>query len=65
MSSKRVKPVRKSNSGKPKGWELMLARAEEALYRNRSQRSRLLAAIRLFQENIRSGEPWPVKGQFK
>ena len=43
----------------------MLARAEEALYRNRSQRSRLLAAIRLFQENIRSGEPWPVKGQFK
>jgi len=43
----------------------MLERAEAALYRNRAQRSRLLAAIRLFQENIRNGEPWPVKGQLK
>jgi hypothetical protein len=61
MSSKRVKANNKSKSGKQSEWEQLLERAEAALYRNRAQRSRLLAAIRLFQENIRNGEPWPVK----
>jgi hypothetical protein len=65
MTSKRVKSAKNSNSGKPKGWELMLERAEAALYKNRAQRSRLVAAIRLFQQNIRSGEPWPVKARVK
>jgi len=65
MSGKPVKSKTNANSGKQNGWGLMLERAEAALYRNRAQRSRLLAAIRLFQENIRNGEPWPVKGQLK
>jgi hypothetical protein len=43
----------------------MLERAEAALYRNRAQRARLFAAIRLFQQNIRDGEPWPIKGPIK
>jgi hypothetical protein len=65
MPSKRVKSIQNVNSGKSKGWEFMLERAEEALYRNRAQRARILAAIRLFQENIRNREPWPVKPHIK
>lgn len=38
----------------------MLDRAEIALYKNRARRSRLLAAIKLFKDKIRTGEPWPV-----
>jgi hypothetical protein len=65
MKGKRVKPVLDVNSGKKNGWESLLERAESALYRNRAQRSRLLAAIRLFQQNIRNGEPWPIKEPLK
>jgi len=38
----------------------VLDRAEIALYKNRARRSRLLAAIKLFKDKIRTGEPWPV-----
>lgn len=65
MKGKPVKSTKNYNSGKAKGWQLMLERAEAALYRNRAQRSRLLAAIRLFQQNIRDKEPWPIKEPIK
>jgi hypothetical protein len=51
-----------SNSGKSKGWEMALERAENALYRNKAQASRLRAAIRLFREKIALREPWLSDG---
>jgi hypothetical protein len=65
MKSKPVKINYSAKSGKQNGWALMLERAEAALYRNRAQRTRILAAISLFQENIRNGEPWPIKRPLK
>jgi len=60
--SKAVKGNRALNkSNNEKGWELALERAKSALYKNRVQRTRLTAAIRLFQEKIKNSEPWPTE----
>jgi len=62
ITSKIVKGNRTSDKSKHKeGWELALERAKSALYKNKVYRIRLTAAIRLFQDNIRRGEPWPEK----
>jgi hypothetical protein len=60
--SKLVKGNRTSNESKrERGWELALERAKSALYKNKVQRTRLTAAIRVFQEKIRNDEPWPTE----
>jgi hypothetical protein len=59
-TGKPVNDKHTSNSGKV-GWELMLERAKSSLYRNKLERSRLTRAIRLFQEKITNGDPWPVE----
>ena len=50
----------KELSGKT-GWEIALEKASSRLYKNRVQRYRLLAAIRLFREKIKNGDQWPTK----
>jgi len=48
------------NIGKA-GWALALERAELALYKNRARRTQIIQAIRFFQEQIKSGAPWPLE----
>jgi hypothetical protein len=55
---KEVKVNHSVKSGK-QGWELALTEAKTKLYQNLGQRRRLYAAIRLFEEKIRNGDPWP------
>jgi hypothetical protein len=43
------------------GWALALERAELALYKNRARRSQIMKAIRFFQDQIKSGVPWPLE----
>jgi hypothetical protein len=56
---KKVKGEITSISGK-EGWEMALEKAKSSLYKNKLHRSRLMMAIRLFQEKIKKGEPWPT-----
>jgi hypothetical protein len=57
-TGKKVNNTRTANTGKV-GWELALEQAKSHLYKNRMQRSRLMTAIRFFQEKIKNGDPWP------
>ena len=40
---------------------MLLERAELALYKNRAARARINAAIHFFQEQIKTGAPWPLE----
>ena len=57
---KNVNEKHTTYSGKT-GWEIALEKASSHLYKNKVQRYRLLAAIRLFREKIKNGDPWPTK----
>jgi hypothetical protein len=41
-------------------WASALERAELALYKNIARRSQIMQAIRFFQEQIKTGAPWPL-----
>jgi hypothetical protein len=60
---KKGKDVKEKHTTYPgkTGWELALEKASSHLYKNKVQRSRLLAAIRLFREKIKNGDPWPTE----
>lgn len=49
------------NEGKFMGWETVLERAKSHLQTNRLQAKRLRSAIRVFQEKLANGEPWPTQ----
>jgi hypothetical protein len=57
--SKEVNNNRTLKKGKPSGWEFVIERAESHLRSNKLQAARLRAAIRVFQEKLAKGEPWP------
>jgi len=56
---KTSKGNRTTNGGKE--WVSLLERAKSALYKNKLNRSRLMAAIRLFEQKIANKEPWPCE----
>jgi hypothetical protein len=62
MAHKQVsrKTLKRGNSG----WALALERAELALYKNRARKAQIIQAIRFFQEQIKTGTPWPVKPKY-
>ncbi|MGA2903424.1 MAG: hypothetical protein ABSD98_06315 [Candidatus Korobacteraceae bacterium] len=52
-------------TGKLTGWAMALDRAHSHLAKNRTQAAKLRAAIRLFEEKLSSGEPWPGDAVFR
>ena len=46
-------------TGKLTGWERALDRARSYLSKNKAQAAKLRSAIRVFEEKITIGEPWP------
>jgi hypothetical protein len=58
-AGKKHKDFRTTDKGKPSGWEIALQRAQDALRKSQIRSARLRAAIRLFSEKLRNGEPWP------
>jgi hypothetical protein len=61
MTHKQVS--RKTSKRGNNGWAMALERAELALYKNRARKTQIMQAIRFFQEQIKTGTPWPLKPQ--
>ncbi len=43
-------------------WQEAIERAERLLRENKVRAAKLRAAVRVFQEKLASGEPWPGSG---
>jgi hypothetical protein len=56
------KKVSSKNEKKGKHeWALAIEQAEIELYKAKARKSQIMQAIRFFQEQIKSGTPWPSK----
>jgi ribosomal protein S20 len=47
------------NLTKSEGWAKALSDAQQRLEANKRQREKIRNAIRIFEEKIKAGEPWP------